>query len=94
MLRDLFLGAQHFEDFQKSPEGIATNILGDRLRRLERDGLISRTREPNDRRRFRYELTIRGKSLDKVMLEVARWGVENIEGTVPRVPIPRRRKTP
>ena len=87
VLRDLFFGARYFDDFQKSDEGIATNILGDRLKKLEREGFLSRTRDGDDARRFRYELTARGKSLKPVLIAVARWGVEQIEGTVPRIPL-------
>ena len=43
VIRDLFLGATYFEDFRKSEEGIAPNILGDRLRKLEEHGLVTRT---------------------------------------------------
>lgn len=87
VVRDLFFGARYFDDFQKSPEGIASNILGDRLRKLEADGLITRTRDEQDGRRFRYELTARGRGLKKVLIEIARWGLENIEGTVGRIPL-------
>jgi len=87
VLRDLFFGARYFDDFQQSPEGIATNILGDRLRKLERDGFVSRTRDAEDARRFCYALTARGKSLKPVLLALARWGAEQIEGTVPRIPL-------
>ncbi|MDB4989548.1 MAG: putative transcriptional regulator [Myxococcaceae bacterium] len=84
VLRDLFLGARYFDDFRSSSEGVATNILGDRLRKLEQAGLVSRTPEPNDKRRVRYELTVRGRSVDKVLLAMRRWGLENIDGTVSR----------
>lgn len=97
VLRDLFFGARYFDDFQRSDEGIATNILGDRLKKLERDGFVSRTRDDDDARRFRYALTERGKSLKPVLIAIARWGAEQIEGTVPRIPLgPSKgpRKTP
>lgn len=87
VLRDLFFGAHYFDDFRQSDEGIATNILGDRLRKLERDGFVSRTRDADDARRYRYALTARGKSLKPVLIAIARWGDEQIEGTVPRIPL-------
>jgi DNA-binding HxlR family transcriptional regulator len=86
VLRDLFLGAHYFDEFLESGEGIATNILGDRLRKLERDGFITRARDRADARRFRYALTERGKSLKPVMLAVVHWGLAQIEGTVSRIP--------
>lgn len=86
VLRDLFLGARYFEDFRESPEGIATNILGDRLRKLEAARLVSREKDPEDGRRIRYALTPRGASLQPVLVALACWGMENFEGTVSRVP--------
>jgi DNA-binding HxlR family transcriptional regulator len=87
VLRDLFFGARYFDDFAKGWEGIATNILGDRLRKLERDGLVSRTRDEQDGRRVRYALTARGESLKPVLTVIARWGMENIENTRSRLPL-------
>lgn len=88
VLRDLLLGSHYFDEFLASGEGIATNILGDRLRKLERDGFVTRARDEVDARRFRYALTERGKSLKPVLLALAQWGIAHIEGTVARVPLP------
>ncbi len=87
VLRDLFFGAHYFDDFSESEEGIASNVLGDRLRKLEQAGLVSRKPDEHDGRRVRYALTERGKSLKPVLVAIARWGVENIEGTRPRLPL-------
>lgn len=81
VLRDLFLGKRRFDEFRRSPEGIATNVLSDRLARLEREGFVTRHRDPEDARRVLYALTPRGKSLDPVMRAIARWGLEHLEGT-------------
>lgn len=89
VLRDLFFGAHYFDELSKSAEGIASNVLGDRLRKLEREGLISRAPDREDGRRVRYALTARGKSLEPVLAALARWGVENVPGTRPRVPLSR-----
>ena len=89
VLRDLFFGACYFDDFSKSPEGIATNILGDRLKKLERDGFVARAKDENDGRRVRYALTDRGKGLKPLLIAVARWGLENIEGSVAKINLPR-----
>ncbi|MET0341562.1 MAG: helix-turn-helix domain-containing protein [Polyangiales bacterium] len=80
VVRDLLFGAHYFDDFKKSPEGIATNILGQRLRFLHEHGFVSRTADEADGRRVRYALTERGKSLEPVMMAVARWGAEHVEG--------------
>ena len=89
VLRDLFLGAHYFDELSKSAEGIASNVLGDRLRKLEREGLISRAPDRDDGRRVRYALTPRGTSLEPVLAALARWGVENVPGTKARVPLSR-----
>ena len=75
ILRDMILGSgRHFRDFVDSEEGIATNILADRLERLERNGIVRRMPDPNDRRRHVYLPTERGLDLIPVLLELIVWG--------------------
>lgn len=81
VVRDLFLGRRYFEEFLTSPEGIATNILSDRLKLLASHGLVEKLADESDRRRFIYKLTTRGKSLKKVLIPLTRWSLENIPGT-------------
>jgi DNA-binding HxlR family transcriptional regulator len=81
VVRDLVLGVRQFEKFLDSPEGIATNVLADRLRRLEQAGYITKSTDPTDRRKSVYELTEQGESLRGLMRMIARWGLKNIEGT-------------
>ena len=81
VVRDLFLGRRYFEEFLASPEGIATNILSDRLKMLMSHGLVEKQPDEADRRRFIYKLTARGKSLWKVLRPLTRWSLENIPGT-------------
>lgn len=81
VVRDLNLGRKYFEEFLASPEGIATNILSDRLKLLVRYGLVEKLPDETDRRRFIYKLTPRGKSLRKVLVPLTRWSLENIPGT-------------
>ncbi len=91
VIRDLFLGRIYFNEFCRSPEGIATNILSDRLERLVEKGLVEAyvTKEPPIR--DAYRLTAKGKSLRTVLEAVAKWGLANIEGTEARLkPIPNR----
>jgi DNA-binding HxlR family transcriptional regulator len=74
ILRDLIMrGKRHYQDFLNSEEGIATNILADRLARLERQGLISKFDDPEDKRQFRYSPTQKGLDLLPVIFEMARW---------------------
>jgi DNA-binding HxlR family transcriptional regulator len=67
VIRDLvFVGKCRFTQFADSPEGIASNILAARLKKLEGHGLVSRQIDPQSRKQVVYELT--GKGLDLVPL--------------------------
>jgi len=78
VLRDLLLkGKQHFRELQASEEGIATNILADRLKRLEEQGIIVGETDPDDRRRVRYRATEKGIALLPVLVEIAAWGARH-----------------
>lgn len=85
VVRDLFAGKSHYHEFAQSPEGIATNILADRLERLVRNG-IAKAR-PSDVRAgsSAYVLTDRGRSLFPVLDAIKNWGLANIRGTQARV---------
>jgi DNA-binding HxlR family transcriptional regulator len=75
ILRDLaFKRRRHFQDFLGASEGISSNILADRLRRLERARLIEGHADPADRRRIRYFLTDDGLDLIPVLIEMTIWG--------------------
>jgi DNA-binding HxlR family transcriptional regulator len=67
-------GFRTFKDFQGSGEGIATNILTDRLKRLEASGLIVSEVDEIDRRKLNYRLTEKGIGLAPVLLELLIWG--------------------
>ena len=81
VIRDLFLGKRRFDEFLASPEGIATNILTDRLRSLAKHELLERNADPEDGRRVIYELTARGRSTKDFLLPLARWGLAQCQGT-------------
>lgn len=75
VLRDLLLkGKRHFRELANSDEGIATNILSDRLKRLETSGIVVRSQDANDRRQVIYSATDKGMGLIPVLLELAAWG--------------------
>ena len=76
-------GFHTFKQFQESGEGIATNILADRLRRLEHAGIISAEVDDNDNRRLNYRLTEKGIDLAPTMLELLIWGARHEETGVP-----------
>jgi DNA-binding HxlR family transcriptional regulator len=81
VVRDLFRGARYFDDFLRSPEGIATNILSARLRALCDQGLVAKTPDPADQRRFTYQLTSDGQRLVELLGNVAAWGLKYLPGT-------------
>ena len=83
IIRDmLFLKKKSFNEFLESPEGIATNILTDRLKRLEESGIISKRPYQKTPVRHQYTLTRRGEGLRVLLVEMIRWGNKHIEGTV------------
>jgi DNA-binding HxlR family transcriptional regulator len=74
IVRDLmFKGLTTFGEFQQAGEGIATNILSDRLARLEDAGMIKRQPDPADARRVRYRLTAKGMDLAPALIELVLW---------------------
>ena len=78
IVRDLMVrGLRTFKEFQHSGEGIATNILTDRLRKLESGDIITAETDPADRRRVSYRLTEKGIDLAPVLLELLVWGARH-----------------
>jgi DNA-binding HxlR family transcriptional regulator len=74
VIRDMMMrGFRTYQEFLGSEEGIATNILADRLRKLEVYGIISTSRDPEDGRKLIYKLTQKGMALGPVLLELALW---------------------
>jgi len=81
VVRDLLRGRRTYGELVDSPEGIPTNILADRLRRMEKNGLIRAA--PYQRRpvRYAYTLTDKGRGLEEVMRVLGHWGRRHIRGT-------------
>jgi DNA-binding HxlR family transcriptional regulator len=78
IVRDLMVrGFRSFKEFQESGEQIATNILSDRLLRLEVAGIIVPETDEFDRRRINYRLTKKGIDLAPVLLELLIWGAKH-----------------
>jgi DNA-binding HxlR family transcriptional regulator len=74
VVRDLlFRGKRHFHEIIVSPEGMASNILAARLKKLEAHGLIVRYPDPENRKRVIYELTKKGLDLAPMLIEMIRW---------------------
>jgi len=80
IIRDMMLrGFQSYKQFLESYEGIATNILADRLRKLEAHGIIATQRDPSDGRKVIYALTEKGIDLAPVMSEMVLWAAAHEE---------------
>ncbi|MEO4040511.1 helix-turn-helix domain-containing protein [Hoeflea sp. CAU 1731] len=74
ILRDILLYSKSRFSELASEEGIATNILSDRLRQLVDRGVIEKKRDPDDRRSYIYQATSRGNGLAGLMSELGAWG--------------------
>jgi DNA-binding HxlR family transcriptional regulator len=84
IIRDLMVrGYRTFKEFQAAGEGIATNILADRLRKLEAAGIITAGIEKTDGRKVNYRLTEKGIDLAPVLLELLIWGARHEETGAP-----------
>ena len=81
IVRDLVLGKKQYQEFLSSPEGIATNILADRLKRLQEKGIIAKQLYQHNPTRYEYILTNKGDSLKSVLKALASWGLKNFPGT-------------
>lgn len=73
IVRDMINGKKRFGEFLDSPEGIPTNILTSRLKRLEETGLVLKSAYQDRPPRFDYLLTPRGRGLLPVLHEICRW---------------------
>jgi DNA-binding HxlR family transcriptional regulator len=77
VVRDLmFKGKTRYGEFLESAEGISTNILADRLQRLEEHGIIVKE-VAEDKRSAIYRLTEKGKDLLPIMLEITAWSAKH-----------------
>lgn len=94
VLRDLFLGKSRYDEFLESPEGISTNVLADRLKRLETEGMVVKEPYSNHRRRMAYSLTSKGKSLGPILRVVADWGLQHLNNTALTAEAERLLKSP
>jgi DNA-binding HxlR family transcriptional regulator len=78
VIRDVLLrGKSRYREFLASEEGIATNILADRLARLEAAGLIQRTSDDPHTGKQEYHPTTKGKDLIPLLLEIMAWSAKH-----------------
>ncbi|HEX5545360.1 MAG TPA: helix-turn-helix domain-containing protein [Nitrospira sp.] len=87
VIRDLVLGKRRYQEFLSSPEEMASNILAERLKRLQAGGLIRRRTYQRHPIRYEYVLTQKGKTLEPILEAIVAWGKKQYPGTerFPRV---------
>lgn len=81
IVRDIITGKRRFGDFLKSPEHIPTNILADRLQRLESFGIVEKRSYQHNPVRFEYRLTTKGADLLPALQAVCLWANRHLPNT-------------
>ncbi|MDC1324779.1 helix-turn-helix transcriptional regulator [Flavobacteriaceae bacterium] len=79
IIRDLFLRKKTFTDFMKSPEKIASNILSNRLEKMNKLGLLEAVKLPEDQKSKIYYLTEKGVDMFPVIFEMMNWSQRNLD---------------
>ena len=76
IIRDLFFGKSRFHEFKEDKPDLSNKVLSNCLKDMEKNGLIQRIVDKCDRKNVKYILTEKGKSLNKVLYEIAMIGVD------------------
>jgi DNA-binding HxlR family transcriptional regulator len=89
LVRELLLGPRRYTDLRRALPGMASNLLAERLREMTEAGLVVRGAEPGaDRRRpVEYVLTERGRALEPVLHELARFGLPTMGAPTEEEPL-------
>ena len=82
IVRDLLFGKHEFKEFLESDEGISSNILSDRLARLQAQTVVQWIHHPQSKTRNLYYLTGKGKELIHVVVPLVRWSLKHRQGEV------------
>ncbi len=81
VIRDLILGRSRFKDFLTSPEGIPTNILTERLKRLLEHQVVTQVCAAEGSKHLAYQLTEKGHALLPIVKAMKDWGLAWEKGT-------------
>ncbi len=87
MVRELLIAPRRYRDLVENLPGMGTNLLADRLKEMERNGLVERVPLAEGKRNAAYQLTPRGRGLEPVLANLIAWGVpllDDSEGGVSR----------
>ena len=76
IIRDLFFGKSRFHEFKEDKPDLSNKVLSNCLKDMEKNGLIHKIVDKCDKKNGRYILTEKGKSLNKVLYEIAMIGVD------------------
>src|SRR3954463_9806931 len=79
IVRELMLGPRRYSDLRDGLPGIATNVLAERLKHLEAEGIVSRDVLPAPAGSTVYQLTDDGRAFAESLLPLARWGSRRLE---------------
>src|SRR6187431_2861776 len=80
VIRDMIFGnRRHFRELlTRSEEGISSNILADRLKRLVEQGIVSKADDPTHKQKSVYSLTDKGVELLPVLAQMSAWGLKHL----------------
>ena len=81
LIRDLLKKTQRYSNFEAAGESIPSNILADRLRRLEEHGVITKLAYQQHPARYEYQLTPKGRDLQPIVQAFFEWGTKYSAGT-------------
>lgn len=78
IVRDMVLrGFRSYGEFLNAGEGISTNVLADRLKRLEAGGVVTKRPDPDHGAKYLYALSEKGLDLIPVLVEMMRWSLRH-----------------
>ena len=83
IIRDLLVGPRRFTDLRKGLPRIPTNVLSDRLKELESDGIVRRRVLPRPATATVYELTPYGAQLEAAVVQLGLWGGQSLGAARP-----------
>ena len=76
IIRDLFFGKSRFHEFKEGKPDLSNKVLSNCLKEMEKNGLIHKIVDKIDKKNVKYKLTEKGKSLNKVLYEIAMISVD------------------
>lgn len=88
IIRELLAGPRRFKDLMDGLPGVSTNLLSERLKRLEQQGILCRRVLPPPAGSAVYELTEAGHALEAAVLELGKWGSRLLPDSLEGVALP------